>query len=210
MTRTDATTIPRPVVKRLPKYLGHVQRLREQGVEWVSSKDLSEALDLTSSTVRQDLSHLDLTGISKRGYEATVLETVIRDMLKTDKSQSILIVGAGHLGRAMAMHGGFAEHGFEIRGIFDADPKLHGKKVGSIRVEKVSSLKRVARKHGQAIGIIAVPPETAQEVADLLINAGVSALLNMTYKHLRVPEHVHVAETRIIGRLQELVYAMKT
>ena len=201
--------IPRPVVKRLPKYLGLVQRLLDQGVEWVSSTDLSAALDLTSSTVRQDLSHLDLTGISKKGYEASALESAIRVLVETDESHCILIVGAGHLGRAMAMHGGFTEHGFRIRAIFDADPKLHGKKVGQLKVEPVSALKRVARKYGNAIGIIAVPPETAQEVADRLIEAGVQALLNMTYTHLRVPADVHVAETRIIGRLQELVYAMK-
>jgi len=205
----DTVVIPSPVIKRLPKYLRMAQHLRSEGVEWVSSNALSDALDLTSSTVRQDLSHLELTGIAKKGYETQVLERVIRDLLMTEQDHSVFIVGAGHLGKAMALHGGFAEHGFVIRGIFDADPKLHGRKIGSLRVEPVASLKKHGRRRRNAIGIIAVPPETAQQVAEQLIEAGVHALLNMTCTHLRVPDHVHVAETRIIGSLQELVYAMK-
>lgn len=200
--------IPQPVIRRLPKYLVHVQELREEGVDWASSQQIADALGLTSSTVRQDLSHVDLSGISKKGYETVQLEGVLRQILGADVLHRVVIVGAGNLGRALAEHGAFAERGFEIVALFDTDPHLTGKQFGTARVLPSEDLQSFARERNIDIGILAVPAPAAQDVADELIAAGVRAILNLAYKHIRVPEHVHLVDARIMESLQELAYAL--
>ena len=203
-----SSAIPNPVIHRLPKYLVHVQELREDGVEWASSQHIADALGLTSSTVRQDLSHLDLTGISKKGYETTQLEGVLRKVLGADILHQVVIMGAGHLGRALAEHGAFFERGFEIVWLFDKDESLHGRRFGDVVVHPVEKLQELLGSKGIDIGIIAVPSHAAQPVADQLVACGIKAILNLAYKHIRVPAGVNVVDARIMESLQELAYAL--
>lgn len=205
---SEKPSIPNPVIRRLPKYLVHVQELRDEGVVWVSSQDLADALGLTSSTVRQDLSHMDLSGISKRGYEASQLEAVLRRVLGADVVHQVVIVGAGHLGRALAEHGAFGARGFEIVGLFDRLEELHGRTYGDVEVRPVEELGELTASQNIDIGIIAVPSQAAQEVADRLVAAGVKAILNLAYKYVRVPEGVKVVDARIMESLQELAFAL--
>ncbi|WFB35411.1 redox-sensing transcriptional repressor Rex [Kiritimatiellota bacterium B12222] len=206
MQSTDQ--IPHPVIRRLPKYLVHVQELREDGVEWASSQDIADALGLTSSTVRQDLSHMDLRGISKKGYETSQLEAVLRQVLGADIMHHVVIIGAGHLGRALAEHGAFARRGFDIGALFDQDESLIGKSYGAVQVMSMDELATQADKMQIDIGIIAVPSAAAQEVAEQLVAVGVKAILNLAYKHVKVPAHVTVVDARIMESLQELAYAL--
>jgi redox-sensing transcriptional repressor len=178
-------------------------------VEWISSSDLADALGLTSSTVRQDLSHLDLTGVSKRGYSTVRLETVLRRELGTDRLQRIVIVGAGHLGSALSLHGALKENGFETSGIFDARDDKVGERVGRLKVRPMSALPGVVKNRNVDIGIIAVPADSAQRVADQLVLAGVKGLLNLAYVHIRVPRKVALVDARILASLQELSYATR-
>jgi redox-sensing transcriptional repressor len=208
MAMSIDSTIPNPVIRRLPKYLVHVQELRDDGVTWASSQEIADALGLTSSTVRQDLSHMELQGISKKGYETSQLEAVLRQVLGADVRHRVVIVGAGHLGRALAEHGAFFERGFEICGLFDKDPSLFGRSYGNVRVTDVEELPKRAKEVSVDIGIIAVPSAAAQSVADLLAAAGVRAILNLAYKHIKVPPGVHVVDARIMESLQELAYAL--
>ena len=201
-------SIPHPVIRRLPKYLIHVQELRDEGVVWASSQQIADALGLTSSTVRQDLSHLDLSGISKRGYEAEQLEVVLRQVLGADIVHRVVIVGAGNLGRSLAEHGAFAQRGFEICGIFDRDPALQGRRVAGMHVQPIERFCEIVRAQPVDIGLIAVPSAAAQGVADLMIDCGIRAILNLAYKHIQVPEGVHLVDARIIESLQELAYAL--
>lgn len=200
--------IPHPVIHRLPKYLVHVQELREDGVEWASSQEIADALGLTSSTVRQDLSHMDLRGISKKGYETSQLEAVLRQVLGADIMHHVVIIGAGLLGRALAEHGALARRGFDICGLFDRDPDLIGENFGSVEVMSMDELAEQAGKVKIDIGIIAVPSTSAQQVAEQLVAAGVKAILNLAYKHVKVPDDVTVVDARIMESLQELAYAL--
>jgi len=136
----EADHIPTPVIRRLPKYLVHVQELRDEGVEWASSQDIADALGLTSSTVRQDLSHMELKGISKKGYEIVQLEAVLRQILGADMLHRMVIIGAGNLGRALAAHGDFGRRGFEICGLFDQEASVIGTAVGTLQVKPMSAL----------------------------------------------------------------------
>ena len=204
----ESDHIPNPVIRRLPKYLVHVQELRDEGVEWASSQDIADALGLTSSTVRQDLSHMDLKGISKKGYEIVQLEAVLRQVLGADMMHRMVIIGAGNLGRALAAHGDFGRRGFEICGLFDQDESLKGLSVGGLNVKTMPELAREAEKKRIDIGVIAVPTQAAQLVADQLVEAGVPAILNLAYKHIQVPEGVTVVDARLMESLQELAYVL--
>jgi len=200
----DTKAIPGSVIKRLTAYLSQMQTMRASGVEWISSQELADKLGLTSSTVRQDLLHLDYSGVSKRGYETEGLSGAISTVLGVDKTWNVVVVGAGNLGVAFAMHQDFGRRGFNIRGILDCDSNKIGNKVGALTVKSMADLSVVVKRERIDMGIIAVPAGAAQEVADLLVDAGVSGLLNMALTHIIVSDHVVVVDTRIVASLQEL------
>jgi len=161
-------------------------------------------LGLTSSTVRQDLSHLDFSGTSKRGYETEGLFRVLVGVLGADKPWNMVVVGAGNLGRALALHEEFSRRGFHIRGIFDADPGKVGRKLGSLTVRRMDELPVLVPEWGVEMGIIAVPATAAQDVADRLIASGVRGLLNLALTHITVPQDVAIIDSRIVASLLEL------
>ncbi len=202
--------LPKPVLRRLPRYLIDAQELRASGETWVSSVALGSALGLTSSTVRQDLSHLDLEGVSKRGYEIDKLISALTRELGADKKHGVVIVGAGFLGSAIAMHGDLSRYGFEVRAIVDVDPEIIGTTVAGLRVDPLGALREVVEREGVDIGIIAVPAPAAQAVADALVEMGITALLNLALRQLKVPQGVRVVDERIVVSLQELAYLLRS
>jgi redox-sensing transcriptional repressor len=205
---TENRGLPEPVLRRLPRYLIDAQELRANGATWVSSVALAKGLGLTSSTVRQDLSHLDLEGVSKRGYEIEKLIAALTRKLGADRVYRVVIVGAGFLGNAIALHGDLARHGFKVTAVLDVNPEIIGTSVGGLQVQPMSALCQLRPEGHVDIGIIAVPAADAQSVAEQLIAAGVNALLNLALVHLQVPDHVQVVEERIVVSLQELAYLM--
>ena len=206
--RNSNSALPASVLRRLPKYLAHIQNLRGHGKEWVSSLELAEALGLTSSTVRQDVTHLECRGISKRGYETEVLEKILTRVLGLDKGRNMVIVGAGNIGRALARYGDLHREGFRICGIFDSDASLVGGEVGDLAVQAMNALPDAVRRGDVDIGVIAVPAQAAQEVAENLVGAGVRGLLNLSAAHVQVA-NVPVVDVRLVASLQELAFAVK-
>ncbi len=207
MTNGDKA-VPPAVLKRFTNYYAIVQGMRAGEVEWVSSNEIAEALSLTPSTVRQDLSHLAFTGVSKRGYETEGLESALAHALGADKVWNLLIVGAGNLGRALALHQEFRRRGFFIRAICDADVFKTGLKLGELEVHRMHHVPELVREHKIDIGVIAVPATAAQEVAELLVEAGVKGLLNLSPVHVNVPDDIAVTDARILASLQELTHAL--
>ena len=209
MSETPETVIPISVIRRLPKYLTVAKQLRAEGVEWVSSDALAEALALTSSTVRQDISHIDFQGISKKGYSTAGLETVLTHTLGADQESICIVIGAGNLGRALATHEEFARQGFRICEVFDNHPAVIGEKIGRFVVRDVNNLPEFVSRHKVEIGMIAVPHDAAQTVADRLIIAGIKGVLNLTTAHITVPAGVALVDARITASLRELAYILK-
>lgn len=209
MTLIPEARIPLSVIRRLPKYLTVAKQLRQEGVEWVSSDALAVALDLTPSTVRQDISHIDFQGISKRGYSASGLESVLTRTLGADQESACVVIGAGNLGRALATHEDFARQGFRICGLFDNSPMVVGNTVGPFIVQGVNELQSFVEKQRVEIGIVAVPHDAAQSVADGLIKVGIRAILNLTSAHITVPDGVAMVDARIIASLRELAYILR-
>lgn len=202
--------IPQSVLRRLTKYLAHAQVMQARGVDWVSSQEIADALGVTSSTVRQDLTHLDFSGTSKKGYATVGLKDALGTVLGADVAWSMIVVGAGNLGSALALHEEFGRRGFNLCGIFDVDPRKIGRKFGDFRVHPMEDLPAFIGEKKIDIGIIAVPASAAQRVADLMIASGIRGLLNLTFSHIVAPRRVAVVDTRIVASLQELAHAIKS
>ncbi len=204
-----ATDIPTPVIRRLSRYLAHMQHLCTKNVKWVSSQKVARHLGLTSVTVRQDLKYLDFTGVGKRGYDTAGLRNTLIKFFGTDVESSAVIVGAGHFGQALVQHTEFLQQGFKICAVCDVDPEIIGKQVGALVVQSTNDLQDIVRDKKIQIGIIAVPREEAQQVADQLILAGIEGVVNLSPAHLVSRRTVPVVDVRMIDSLRELVYKIK-
>ena len=204
MEKSSYNKMPYSVIHRLPKYLIHVQKLVRSGRQWVSSQDIAHALGLTSSTVRQDLSYIEFSGISKKGYEIKHLESSLLKELDIGKKINMVIIGAGNLGKAVALNNGFHEYGFKVQYIFDNDPSIIGQRIGDLIIEDMVKLETVASELSIDIGILTVPAAAAQEVADRLMAAGVRGILNFTSAHIVTNTVAKVIDSRIIANLLEL------
>jgi redox-sensing transcriptional repressor len=170
--------IPRPSARRMSLYLREVQLRMADGARRVSSRQLGEALGLADTQVRKDLRWCGPFGGSGLGYDAAVLRDRLRSVMGLNRTWNAVLVGAGNIGRALLGYGRFEGEGFRIVGIFDRSKALVGKKVSGTTVRPLAELPKLVNEHDARIGIIAVPREAAQEVADLLVDAGVAGILN--------------------------------
>lgn len=193
--------IPEPALRRLPWYLAYVTRLKSQGVEYVSSTQISRDLSVDSSQIAKDLSFLKIKGKTRIGYEVTSLENELQDFLGFHREHNALIVGVGSLGGALILDSGLSQFGLNIVAGFDVKPELIGRTLCGIPVFNIDELKMRRRQFSSEIGIITVPVEHAQEVADKLIDAGVKALWNFTPMRISVPDNIVVQNTSIYAHL---------
>jgi redox-sensing transcriptional repressor len=199
-------SVPEATVGRLPVYLRALVDLAESGAGTVSSEELAEAAGVNSAKVRKDLSHLGSYGTRGVGYDVAYLIHQIRRELGLTQDWPIAIVGIGNLGQALANYGGFAERGFRVAALVDADPVRIGERIGDLRIVHVDDLARLVRELDVAIGVIATPSAAAQEVADRLVEAGVRSILNFAPAMLVVPPGVSVRKVDLAVELQILAY----
>jgi redox-sensing transcriptional repressor len=198
--------IPEATVARLPVYLRALYTLAERGTSTVSSEELAAAAGVNSAKLRKDLSHLGSYGIRGVGYEVEYLVYQVSRALGLTQNWSVVIVGAGNLGRALANYGGFATRGFRISAILDSDMVLVGHRIGAVTVRHVSELESVIASNNVAIGVIATPAMAAQAVCDRLVAAGVTSILNFAPLVLNVPGGVDVRKVDLSIELQILAF----
>ncbi|MCB9076886.1 MAG: redox-sensing transcriptional repressor Rex [Anaerolineaceae bacterium] len=198
--------VPDIVIGRLPIYLRALTLLAEAGQEFTSSQELGQILSIGSAQIRKDLSHFGEFGKQGTGYEVSYLRDQISKILHVDRDWSLALVGFGDLGQAIAHYGGFSSKGFHINAIFDADPGLIGQPFGEGVVRHVDDLKEVIAGLKIRMAIVAVPAAAAQEVADMLIEADVRAILNYAPITLSVPSHVYVQYIDPVSHLQRMTY----
>jgi len=199
-------SIPEATVGRLPVYLRALVDLAESGVTTVSSESLATAAGVNSAKVRKDLSHLGSYGTRGVGYDVAYLIHQIRRELGLTQHWSIVIVGVGNLGHALANYRGFGERGFRVTALVDADPDKVGERVGGIDVRHVDDLPELVRAHDIAIGVIATPATAVQDVADRLVAAGVRSILNFAPATISVPPGVSVRKADLAVELQILAF----
>jgi redox-sensing transcriptional repressor len=198
--------IPRPTAKRLSFYLREVENLAEAGRATVSSKQLGEALGLTDAQVRKDLACFGQFGHPGIGYRVSELAEQLRKILGTDRNWNACVVGAGNIGRALMAYQRFRRKGFEIVAVFDSNPQVVGHKVSGHRVRPMTDLPLLVKEREIKIGIVAVPVEAAQGVAQQLIEAGVVGILNFAPRRLDVHKAVSVMSVDFSVALEQLAF----
>ncbi len=198
--------IPDIVISRLPVYLRALERLAQEGHEVTSSHELGKRLGISSAQIRKDLSHFGGFGKQGTGYRIGFLREQLRQVLKVERDWEIALIGAGDLGSAVARYRGFAERGFHVTSVFDSSPDKIGRHIGSFKIQPIADAPQVIHERGIKIAMIAVPAEKAQEVADMLIAAGVKAILNYAPINLNVPPDVHVQYIDPVLHLQRMTY----
>lgn len=204
--RSQQRGVPEATVARLPLYLRALTTLAERGVATVSSEKLAKSAGVNSAKLRKDLSYLGSYGTRGVGYEVDFLRHQISREIGLTQDWAVVIVGIGNLGHALANYGGFASRGFRIAALIDADRERVGEEVAGIAVEHADRLERVVDEQSIAIGVIATPASTAQEVCDRLVGAGVTSILNFAPAVLQVPEGVQLRKVDLSTEMQILAY----
>jgi redox-sensing transcriptional repressor len=180
------------VAARLSRYLQVLTQARKMGKDRISSQEIAEYTNINATQIRRDLSAFGKFGKRGVGYRTDALLDEIRQILRTQGQHNVALAGAGRLGSAIASSPIFAEHGITIAAIFDRDPDKVGQRVGDLTVEPVDDAVAICRERNIIVGVIAVPAASAQDVADVLVRAGVKIIFNYSEALLDVPADVNV------------------
>ncbi|MFP4056391.1 MAG: redox-sensing transcriptional repressor Rex [Candidatus Brocadiia bacterium] len=205
----DPSAIPRAVIPRMSSYLRQLERLERQGVETISSAELGEAIGASDAQVRKDLTYFGQFGQRGVGYNVGRLIRAIRSILGLDDEWHAALVGAGNIGRALCTYKIFPQRGFRIVALFDSDPRKEGCTWARLKVRSMRDLPRVCREMDIDLGIIAVPAEGAQEVADQLVEAGLRGILNFAPARISVPPGVEVCTVDLAVELEQLAFLVR-
>lgn len=198
--------LSRASVGRFSLYLRHLQRFLREGVQTVSSGQLGDALGITDAQVRKDLAYLGNLGHPGVGYPVPDLIAALRHRLGIDRDWPAVVIGAGNLAHALLRYTGFEQQGFRFVALFDADVKKVGQTVDNLKIHPMDRLAEVVNKTGAELGVIAVPAEAAQSVADALVAAGIRGILNFAPTALRLPAGVSLVAVDLAVQLEQLAF----
>jgi redox-sensing transcriptional repressor len=204
---SDAT-VPKVVVSRLSLYLRELQRLEAAGQQTISSGQLGTLLGFSDAQVRKDLGFFGQFGYPGVGYRCDELIRAMRDILGTNQSWNVAMVGAGNLGQALLGYRGFGRQNFTIVAAFDADPTKVGQVVQGLTIQPVEELAETIREKQIRLGMIVVPAAQAQEAADQLVAAGVEGIVNFAPVTLVLPPHVQNVGVDLAIELEQLSFAV--
>ena len=205
----ESKNISPAVIKRLPRYYRYLGGLLKSGIDRISSKELSERMQVTASQIRQDLNNFGGFGQQGYGYNVEYLYNEIAKILGLDKDYNLIIVGAGNLGTAITNYTDFAKRGFYVKQVFDIKPELIGKKIGDIEILGMDSLPDYIKNNQVDIAAITVPKEMATETAAKLVKCGIKAIWNFAPVDLRLPKDVIVETIHLSDTLMRLSYSLK-
>jgi redox-sensing transcriptional repressor len=201
--------LSRAGVGRLSLYLRCLEGLQREGATKVSSGQLGDALGITDAQVRKDLAALGSLGHPGIGYATPDLIAAIRRALGIDRGWAVALVGVGNLARALLRYRGFQQRGFRIVALFDADPAKVGQWVDGLEVQQPERMAAVVAATGAELGVLTVPSESAQVVADALVAAGIRGLLNFAPVVLRLPPGVSVVSVDLTVQLEQLAFLVQ-
>ena len=198
--------IPAATVARLPAYRRALMDAADAGLRTLASGSIAESVGVHPDQVRKDLSHLATRGVRGVGYDVHALIAETSTILGLDEERTVVLVGAGNLGRALAAYEGFAPQGFRLVAVLDVDRGVVGTDVGGFTVAHLDTLPRIARREQVDMGVVAVPGPAAQGVVDAMVVAGLRAVLNFAPVHVRVPVDVAVRRVDLSTELQMLSF----
>lgn len=201
--------VPEPTLRRLPWYLSNVRLMSKRGEKYVSSTQLSKETSIDSSQIAKDLSYVDITGKTRVGYEVDTLITVLEDFLGFTRIHKAFLFGVGSLGSALIRDTGLTHFGLEIIGGFDVNPNIVGKKINGVPIYHTDEFLTRMKDSGVNIGVLTVPIEISQEIADYMVKGGIPAIWNFTPFRIRVPENIVVQNTSLYAHLAVMFNRLK-
>ncbi|MFR6172282.1 MAG: redox-sensing transcriptional repressor Rex [Blautia sp.] len=202
----EEKSISKAVIKRLPRYYRYLGELMEEGIERISSNELSAKMRVTASQIRQDLNNFGGFGQQGYGYNVPYLYEEIGKILGLDKTHHMIIIGAGNLGQALANYVKFEKRGFKIVGVFDINPVLKGISIRGNGIRMMSESPEFLQKEDVQIAALTVPKSSAAEIAELLVQNGIKAIWNFAHLDLNVPKDVIVENVHLSESLMRLSY----
>lgn len=205
----ESKEISQAVIGRLPRYFRYLGELKDEGVERISSQELSELMKVTASQIRQDFNNFGGFGQQGYGYNVTFLYQEIGKILGLDKTHHLIIIGAGNLGQALGNYMNFERRGFLLKGIFDKNPALYGKKVREIEVQPMECVEAFVRENEVDIAVLTIPKTSAVEVAEILVANGIKAIWNFAHVDLNVSEGIQVENVHLSDSLMKLSYNLE-
>ncbi len=194
------------VIKRLPRYYRYLTELEKNGIDRISSKELSEKMNVTASQIRQDLNCFGGFGQQGYGYNVKNLYTEIAGILGLDSNYKAILVGAGNMGQAVAQNTNFEKRGFSLIGIFDIDPEKIGKEINGITISDYKNIREFVEENKPTMAIISTPRTTVNTVVGELTECGIKAFLNFSYAEINPADDVVVENIHLSDSLMRLCY----
>lgn len=204
----DQKRISPAVISRLPRYYRYLGQLRDEKIERISSSELSDIMHVTASQIRQDLNHFGGFGQQGYGYNVEYLYNEIGTLLGLDEEHTMIIIGAGNLGKAIANYMNFEKRGFKVVGIFDKEDAPEGELVRGLRIMSIASLKQFLNENKVDIAAFTLPTAGANEVLPIVLDSSVKAIWNFAHTDLEVPEGVFVENVHLSESLMKLSFAI--
>ena len=194
------------VVNRLPRYYRYLGELLESGTDRISSKELSEKMNITASQIRQDLNNFGGFGQQGYGYNVEYLYNEIKKILGIDKPYNIIVVGGGNIGQALVNYTNFERRGFNIKAVFDINPRLIGMTIRGVEVRDVDKMEEFVKNNNIDVAILTLPKAQAVETANNLAEWGIKGIWNFSPVDLDVPKGVSVENVHLTDSLMTLIY----
>ena len=198
--------ISQAVIGRLPRYFRYLGELKDEGIERISSQELSDIMKVTASQIRQDFNNFGGFGQQGYGYKVEYLYQEIGKILGLDKTHHLIIIGAGNLGQALANYMNFERRGFLFKGIFDNNSALFGKKIRNLEVKPMDELEQFVRENNIDIAVLTIPKNSAIQVAERLAANGIKGIWNFAHVDLNVPQEIQVENVHLSDSLMKLTY----
>lgn len=202
----DNKEISQAVIGRLPRYFRYLGELRDEGIERISSQELSTIMKVTASQIRQDFNNFGGFGQQGYGYKVEYLYEEIGKILGMDKKHNLIIIGAGNLGQALANYMNFERRGFLFKGIFDNNSELFGKKIRDMEVRPMEELENFVRDNNIDIAVLTIPKTSALTVAEKLATLGIKGIWNFAHLDLNLPANIQVENVHLSDSLMKLSY----
>lgn len=202
----DNKEISQAVIGRLPRYFRYLGELKDEGIERISSQELSDIMKVTASQIRQDFNNFGGFGQQGYGYKVEYLYEEIGRILGLEKTHNLIIIGAGNLGQALANYMNFERRGFMFRGIFDQNPELYGKKIRNMEVRPMEEMESFVKQNEIDIAVLTIPKTGAVKVAERLVDNGIKGIWNFAHVDLNVPKEIQVENVHLSDSLMKLAY----
>lgn len=193
--------VPEPALRRLPWYLAYIKLLKKKGQAHVSSTQIAKKINVSSTQIAKDLSYVKVSGKTRVGYEIEVLIEVLEQFLGFTSQHRAVVLGVGSLGGALLSDSGLEQFGLKIFAGFDVSESIVGRKINNIPVYHIDEFAQRNKLINTDIGILTVPPDNAQEIADFAIQNGIRAIWNFTPFRIRVPEDIVLQNTSLYAHL---------